>query len=66
MMSNAYKCDKCGILYKKSEQRISVPFKKSKLGQSYIQVVVAKAFNLCDECVGVALDKAGKIHTRNS
>lgn len=62
-MSEAYQCDKCGILYKKSEQEISMPFKRTKLGQTYITVKVADTFNLCDECVGVALFKAQELHS---
>ena len=57
-MSIAYKCDKCGVLYEKCTQEISVPFKQSKLGQTYITIKVAETFNLCSECVGVALEIA--------
>ena len=57
-MSQAYQCDKCGVLFGKSNQEISVPFKRSRLGQTYITVVVANPFDLCNECVTEALSQA--------
>ena len=57
-MSMAYKCDKCGCLYDKSKQNISVAYKQSKLNPLYITVKVAMGFDLCNKCVADALKAA--------
>ena len=57
-MSTAYKCDKCNVLFEKKEQEIFVPFHKTKLGQNYLLIKVGEVHDLCDECVGAALEIA--------
>ena len=61
-MSNAYKCDKCSILYEREGQAISVPSffeRQSKLGQTFLPVWVGVGnYDLCPECVEAALEIA--------
>lgn len=57
-MSRAYKCDKCSILYERSQQEISIPFHRTRLGMTHLTVAVGTDHNLCGECVEVGLEVA--------